>query len=124
MPRDETMKSTTVFVIGLVAVILMRPGFNCHAPVDSEPQKATITAYVYFGSAGLTGKDVEIVELGVKKTTDTLGLAEFGVAPGTYTLRFYNINRGGPALMHIDSTVTVSREERLMIKMFDCLPCV
>ena len=43
---------------------------------------------------------------------------------GAYTLRAYDINRGGPAMLDIDTKVTIGAGKEVRIEVLDCLPCV
>ena len=79
---------------------------------------------VYFGDDGLPGKRVEIVERGLIRKTNRDGYALFVLPPGEYTLRAYDINRGGPSLLNYDTPVKIRANERTQLNIFDCLPCV
>jgi hypothetical protein len=46
------------------------------------------------------------------------------VPTGTFTVRVYEINRGGPALPWVDTKVTVTAGEEALVDVVDCLPCV
>ncbi len=84
-----------------------------------------IDVYVYSGpSQGVPGIRVELLETGGSTTTDSAGMAQFVVLPGTYTLRFFGLNGPGPAPMYRDIAVTVSPGESQFVRVFDCLPCV
>ena len=62
--------------------------------------------------------------MGIVSTTDEEGLAEFVVPIGDYTLRAYDINRGGPVLRYIDQKITVIPNDEIRVDVVDCLPCV
>lgn len=83
-----------------------------------------LVVHVYYGDQGVPNKRVDIVELHLSATTDDNGFAEFTVPAGGYTLRAYNINRGGPALRSIDTRVFVKAGQDTRVGIFDCLSCV
>ena len=85
--------------------------------------EARIVVHVYFDNQGIPGIKVEVLGLGRIKTTDDDGIAVFRVPAGTYTVRAYNINRGGPILSYVDTKVKVIASESTRVEIFDCLPC-
>lgn len=97
-------------------------------PVESSPRKmfavGTVVVRVHWDGQGLPNKRVELVELKLAMTTDEEGFAEFVVPIGNYTLRAYEINRGGPGLLYVDTAVTVKPNEVVRVDIVDCLPCV
>ena len=99
------------------------------SPTEASNQAArlesgTVVVFVYWQGEGVPNKRVEVVELGIERITNADGLAEFKVPVGNYTLRTYDINRGGPALRYIDEKITVTRDEETRVDVFDCLDCV
>ena len=82
-----------------------------------------ISVYVHWDE-GIAGKRVEVLELDREKITDDNGIANFRVPAGGYTVRVYEINRGGPGLLYVDTKVTVVAHERTTVDVVDCLPCV
>jgi hypothetical protein len=48
---------------------------------------------VYWADQGVPGKTVEVLERGVKRITDSDGIAIFRVLAGTVTVRVYDVNR-------------------------------
>ena len=95
------------------------------ADVDSEPSAAPgrLVVYVHW-EGGSPGKQIEVIEAGAEKVTDQAGLAGFALAPGTYTVRAWDIGMPGPGSVSIDFTVTVRRGETTRLEIFDCVPCV
>lgn len=87
-------------------------------------ETGTITVFVHWDNEGLANKRVELLELGLVKTTNRDGIAVFRVRPGQYTVRVYEINRGGPPMHYIDTKVPVRAHERTQVDVVDCLPCV
>lgn len=83
-----------------------------------------IAVHVHWQEQGEAGKRVEVLETGRVKTTDKNGNAYFRVPAGTYTVRVYEINRGGPALPYVDTKVMVPAYQRVTVDIVDCLPCV
>jgi len=100
------------------------------APVDPVSSRistlltGTIAVHVHWDGQGVAGKRVEILGTGRVKTTDENGNAHFRVPAGSYTVRVYEINRGGPAMFYIDTKVTVTAHQRTTVDVVDCLPCV
>ncbi len=93
-------------------------------PISPLAQQA-IDVYVYSGPGqGVQGIRVVLLQTGASTTTDSAGMAQFVVLPGTYTLRFFGLNGPGPAPLYRDIAVTVSPGESQFVKVFDCLPCV
>jgi hypothetical protein len=83
-----------------------------------------IVVHVYWDDQGIPGKKVEVLELGQIKLTDENGIAVFRVPVGTYTVRVYEVERGGPALWYVDTTVKVTADGVVRIEVWECLPCV
>jgi hypothetical protein len=109
-----------------IAVIAFVSFFaSCHGTgTDPSSSSGTLVVYVYWGDQGLSDKKVELVELHQTGATNEAGIAEFIAPAGDYTLRAYNINRGGPVLESIDIPVTITSGHEVRIKVADCLPCV
>ncbi|HEU4366020.1 MAG TPA: hypothetical protein VFT13_11215, partial [Candidatus Krumholzibacteria bacterium] len=61
---------------------------------------------------------------GIVRKTNDAGYAGFVLREGHYTIRVYDINRGGPALWYVDTPVIIRAGEETRIEVFDCLPCV
>lgn len=112
------------FTICFLAAPLFLTVFGCSEISDPEDTQTTITVLVHSGDTSVPGKKVELLDTGEAKETDQHGRAEFKVIPGRYTLRVYGINRGGPALLHIDFDVEARASETSTIRVFDCPPCV
>jgi hypothetical protein len=94
---------------------------NC-TEISVPVQDARIVVYVHWGEMGIPKKKVELRETGETKETNERGLAEFAVVPGKYTVRVYNINRGGPSYLYYDFAVEV--KANTIVDVVDCLPCV
>lgn len=99
-----------------------QPGDSNHAVALFDSGRLIV--YVYFDDEGISGKRVEVVERGIVRKTNDAGYAGFVLREGDYTVRVYDINRGGPGLLYIDTPVSVRAGEETRIEVFDCLPCV
>jgi len=93
------------------------------APTNYSAAKANVIAYVHWQEEGLAGRKVELLEAGEVRFTDSTGLASFIVHAGTYTLRAYDLNRGGPAFRSIDFDVKAAAGDTVTVDIVDCLPC-
>jgi hypothetical protein len=87
-------------------------------------QSARLEVYVYWDNQPQANKRVELVELKQEKPTNTAGLVGFNVLQGNYTLRVYDINRGGPLQEFYEQPVTTKAGETTKIEVLDCIPCV
>lgn len=87
-------------------------------------QSGKLVVRVVWAGQGVPDKRVEVLEQNLPGKTDEAGYATFDLPAGTYTLRAYDINRGGPPRLYIDTTVTVVAGKEVRIEVFDCLPCV
>ncbi len=101
----------------------VRPGDTSNSS-DEWMGKGLLVVQVYFDGQGIPDKRIEIVELGVERTTNEAGYAKFYVPAGEYTVRAYNINRGGPPLLHIDVQTIIAPGKEERVRIFDCLVCV
>ena len=100
-------------------------GVSCGGDTPESPAAdATLEVLVHWDDAGIAGKRVEVLELGVEKITDANGMARFALPAGGYTLRAYEINAGGPGLLYVDEPFTVKAGETTHVEVEDCLPCV
>jgi hypothetical protein len=100
---------------------VVQPGESAQARLL---ESGKVVVHVHWDGQGLPGKRVEVVELKRVKTTNDEGLAEFFLPAGNYTLRAYEINRGGPALRYVDTDIKVTAGEEIRVEIVDCLPCV
>jgi hypothetical protein len=106
----------------ILAVLLTASCQDATAPVGQLESGKLIVRVVWDGQ-GVPDKRVEVLELDLTGTTDAAGYATFELPQGDYTLRAYDINRGGPA-QHIDTTVTIEARHAVRIEIQDCVPCV
>ena len=120
--RTLALISTFCFVMLAVACDESEP--VAPSKPAPTPETGTVVVFVHWQGQGLPDKRVEVIELGIVSTTNEEGLAEFVVPIGDYTLRAYDINRGGPALRYIDQKITVIPNDEILVDVVDCLPCV
>ena len=92
--------------------------------VPPRPQLGQIIAYVYWNGQGLPGRKIVLVQTADTLFTDANGLAIFDVRAGHYTLRAFDINRGGPTYQSIDFGVDARVGVTTKVNIFDCLPCL
>ena len=110
------------FSIVLYLVFLL--ALSACSELSSPPQPTSaITVHVAFGDTPIAGKSVTLLETGENKQTGADGTATFVVPAGEYTVRVYNINAGGPALQHMDFSVSLKSSEHRRVEVFDCLSC-
>jgi hypothetical protein len=83
-----------------------------------------IVAYVHWQDQPIAGKKIVLVETQDTTYTDSTGLATFVVPAGNYTVRAFEINRGGPVRLSIDFDVATVPGETTTVDIIDCLPCL
>jgi hypothetical protein len=76
-------------------------------PTQQQQPMGQVVAYVHWENQPLAGKQVELVQTGETKLTDSAGLAKFSLTAGKYVVRAFDINRGGPSPRYIDFDVEV-----------------
>jgi uncharacterized protein (DUF2141 family) len=126
------MKHAIIIASVIGAVLLTASSQEATAPVGFPESKKPIAQFrsgklvvrVVWDGQGVPDKRVEVLELHVTGTTDAAGYAKFDLRPGVYTVRAYDINRGGPPMLYVDTKVTVMAGKEVLIEVFDCLPCV
>ncbi len=122
----------TTLALVISAVLLTASCQNATSPVRSpdsnEPfapvEPGKLVVFVFWDGQGVPDKRVEVLELRLTGKTDEAGFATFDLPPGEYTLRAYDINRGGPASLYIDTIVTIEVGKEARVEILDCLPCV
>ncbi|HEX7878549.1 MAG TPA: hypothetical protein VF720_04030 [Candidatus Eisenbacteria bacterium] len=82
-----------------------------------------LVVYVYDDNLAIRGTIIEVVETGEKATTNASGLATFTLSPGTYTVRAYDINRGGPCCAYVEEAVEVERDGEARVAIWTCVRC-
>ena len=100
----------------------VQPSESASVPMTFESGRVVV--YVHWDNQGVPDKSVELLGLHQVRKTNEAGLAEFVAPVGDYTLRAYDINRGGPSLWYVDSEITVKSGEEVRVEIVDCLPCV
>jgi hypothetical protein len=108
---------------GAATALIIVTSLCCTDIGDPAPQ-ARITVHIHWDSTPIAGKKVEVLQTGEVKYSDQNGIADFNVRPGSYTIRVYGINRGGPTLLSVDFDVTVEEAGSKTLDVVDCLPCV
>ena len=97
-------------------------------PESNEPiapiESGRLVVRVFWDDQGVPDKRVEVLELHLTGKTDEAGYATFDLPAGEYTLRAYDINRGGPPMLYIDTSVSIPAGKEVRIEVLDCLPCV
>jgi hypothetical protein len=114
--------ATLLTLVSLIAVSCGRETPQSPAP-ETQPE-SRLEVYVHWGKLGIPDKRVEVLELSLEQQTSADGVAQFTIPAGTYTLRAYEINGGGPPLVHVDLDFTTTAHETTRIEVVDCLPCV
>jgi len=109
----------------VLALLLLSLLSSCKdAPIQPNPPRSRIVAYVHWGDQALAGKQIELVQTGEKKVTDAMGQAEFAVPAGNYIVRAFDINRGGPGPRSFDFNADVVSGQTVKVDIVDCLPCL
>jgi hypothetical protein len=118
-----------LFVVCLILAMTACDESGTPSPVAPTSSRVSlfdtgfISVFVHWDE-GLAGKRVAVLELGREGVTNEDGIVNFRVPAGGYTVRVYEINRGGPAVLYVDTKVTVGAHERTTVDVIDCLPCV
>jgi hypothetical protein len=107
----------------LLAVSLVMTALQCRDLGVAENAQGRITVFVHWGDTPIAGKRVDLLQTGASKLTDANGLAVFVVPPGSYVIRVYGINRGGPAFLFVDFSVDVKAAESRTVDVVDCILC-
>jgi len=112
-------------LILLVMAVLPAALFStCHdfGPPD---QQSLIVAHVHWGEAGIPGIKIVLVQEADTAYTNSSGTVVFPVTAGNYTVRAFDINRGGPVLLGgIDFSVTAPAGSTGYVDIIDCIPCL
>ena len=109
----------------ITAFILLFVFISCNEiPGQPRKQLSQIIAYVHWQDQAITAKKIVLVETRDTLYTDVNGLAKFSTLAGHYTLRAFDINRGGPSVKSIDFSVVTFPGEVKIVDIVDCLPCV
>jgi hypothetical protein len=104
-------------VLAVLSIIMV----SCNSQI---PMAGRLEVYVHWDNQPLANKRVELVELKQEKPTNTAGLVDFNLLQGNYTLRVYDINRGGPLQEFFEQPVITKAGETTRIEVLDCIPCV
>jgi len=115
------MKRSILLLPGVLLAVLVS---SCKdfGPPD---QQSLIVAHVHFGEQGVPDIKLVLVQTADTAYTNANGTVVFPVAPGTYTVRAFGINRGGPILLNgVDYAVTAPAGSTGFVDIVDCLPCL
>jgi hypothetical protein len=94
-------------------------------PLQPQPSNASqIIVHVNWQSQGIAGIKIVLIETAETLYTDANGIAKFNVKAGHYTVRAFDINRGGPGLQSLDFDVEVQARKTTTLDVVDCLGCV
>ena len=124
--------SHATMVSVICAVLLTASCQDATAPVQplasndpiAQLKSGKLVVRVVWDGRGVPDKRVEVLELHLTGTTDEAGYAKFELPAGDYIVRAYDIIRGGPAMLYIDTKVTIVAGKEVRIEVLDCLPCV
>ncbi len=111
------MRQLAIFLFALTVV-------GCSDKGVEPPSPTLILVKVHWQDQGVPDIPILLVQTGDSLKTDSTGVAVFSVTPGSYTVRAYEIQRGGPVLQHIDFDVEVGRGKTANVDIVDCLPCL
>ncbi|HMK39612.1 MAG TPA: hypothetical protein VK569_09740, partial [Bacteroidota bacterium] len=88
-------------------------------------QQSLIVAHVHWGDEGIPGIKIVLVETADTAYTNTGGTVLFPVRAGSYTVRAFGINRGGPVYLGgTDYSVTAPAGSSGYVDIIDCIPCL
>jgi hypothetical protein len=109
------------FVLTLVVITAL----SCkHSNPGAPADNGVIVASVIQGfNEPEPGKQIELLQMKQTKTTDDAGQVFFSVPPGTYTVRAYGLNHGGPVVGYMDSVAVVTAGDTTRIAFWDCPLC-
>jgi uncharacterized protein (DUF2141 family) len=116
-------------LLGSLALAVSCSNSDPTTPIAQETTRLSnfetgrIVVYVYWNNQGIPGKKVEVLETGKTELTNANGIAVFRVPVGKLTVRVYNVERGGPPLLHVDTTVIVAPGAAARVNVWECLPC-
>jgi hypothetical protein len=117
------MKCTIKVSQFIIVISVILAALQCRDLGGAENMQARISVFVHWGESPIPGKQVELVQTGESKMTDVKGLAMFDVQPGSYVIRVYGINRGGPVFPFVDFNVEIKAGESLSVDVIDCIAC-
>ena len=110
------------FIVTLSLILVI--GCKQANPGSSTMNGVLIASVTETGNKPEAGKQIELVEKRDTMVTDISGRVVFVVAPGTYTIRAYGLNHGGPVLPFNDSMAVVKAGDTTRISFWDCPLCM
>lgn len=107
-------------------VVSVLTSFSCHRsnPSSSNGNAVILVTVTQTGNLPEAGKQIALVETRDTLTTDANGRVIFVVPPGTYTVRAFGLNHGGPVQAFLDSTAVVRAGDTTRIACWDCPLCL
>jgi len=112
-------------VIVLFSVVLLATLISSCRDLGPPDQQSLIVAHVHWGDEGISGIEIVLVQAADTAFTNANGTVVFPVAAGTYTVRAFGINRGGPvSLGGVDYGVTAPAGSSAFVDIVDCIPCL
>ncbi len=112
----------------LLLVSLLPPALvSCRdSTLIEEPEVGRIFVQVLELGSNVpeAGVKIQVLETGEIKTTDSNGVSTFVVIAGTYTVRVFGLNHGGPIRLYEDIPVNITPNGRKVLTLFDCIFCV
>lgn len=112
------------YVIAAFILLLIATSCKQSNPGSSTLNGVIVVTVTETGNKPEAGKQIELVEKRDTMVTDVTGQVVFVVAPGTYTIRAYGLNHGGPVLEFNDSTAVVKAGDTMRISFWDCPLCM
>jgi hypothetical protein len=83
-----------------------------------------LVVYVWWDfDGGSPGKRVEVVETGAEAVTDSTGIVEFTLTPGTYTVRAHEIT-GSITSYTAERSAVVRSAQTTRVEVHDCTLCL
>ena len=116
------MRSTMFAIVALAIFAFISCGRS--NPSASRNDALIIATVTETGNKPEPGKKIALVELRDTMTTNANGQVTFVVAPGTYTVRAFELNHGGPMFPYSDSTVVAGAGDTVRIAFWDCPTCL
>jgi hypothetical protein len=108
----------------LILSVILLFGCNDLGPTEPVTPNGLIAVSVHWGSQGIQGIPLVLMQTGDSVQTNLNGMAAFSVPGGKYVVRAYGINRGGPVWLVSDYTIEAKAGEVVVLDIVDCIPCL
>src|SRR5262245_27653985 len=119
--RTSAMRRTPLFVLALLSAACLSCAGRSAAPT-APVADSQLEVFVQWQGHGVADVRLDLIEPGLTRTTDAMGIARFEIPAGTYTLRAH-VNGPGPGIPR-DIRVTTRAGGTERLEVTDCLPCV